>query len=408
VTSAALHWQPSPLARQLVVLTTFGLAVALATRRAELLPLAAPALVALCVGGRGAPPRAVEVRASAAPPRCFEGEAVQLGVTVRASGMVEELVASLALTAGLQASPDDLRVGADNAAEVALEVAVTPARWGRWSPGAVTVRARSAQRLRAASVTLPLDLDVVVFPRPAVARPVTPPRSLPYGIGDHASRQPASGIEFAGIRRYVAGDAARRINWPVSTRRGALHVTTFAAERPVDVVVMIDAFSDVGPAGRSSLDLAVRGATGLASAALRQRDRVGLVILGGRLQWLTPSLGERQFYRVIEAVMAVRRDRSYLQPDLAHVPRAALPPAAAVVVFSPLLDDRALEVVRDLRERGAQVSVVDVLTVEPPDVGRGRRAQLALRLWRLEREAMRFILADIGIAVRAWDGEGPV
>lgn len=407
MTSAQLRWTLSPLARQLVLLATFALAAALATRRAELLPIGVPALVALVIGGRGGPAVTVTVNASAAPLRCFEGESVELRVIIRASGPVEELRGVLTLTPGLQPA-STLSATADDAAEVEVESVVIPARWGRWSPGVVTVHARTGQRMLGATAAVPLDADLSVFPRPAAARAGATPRSLPYGIGDHASREPASGIEFAGIRRYVPGDAARRINWPVSTRRGSLHVTTYAAERPADVVVVVDALSDVGPAGDSSLDLAVRGAAGLARAYLRQRDRVGLVVLGGRLQWLTPSLGERQFYRVIEAVMAVRRDSSFLQPDVAHVPRAALPPSASVVVFSPLLDDRSLEVIRDLRQRGAGVTVLDVLTVEPPDVGSGRRAELALRLWRLEREALAFALTDLGIAVRKWDGAGPV
>ncbi len=406
--TASLRWQPAPLARQLIALSTVGLALALATRRAELVALAAPALLALVAGSRAVPARRVEVSATVEPRRCFEGEPVHLRVTVSVDAPVGELSAELALTCGLEVPARARRAVADEAEAAVLEVVFTPTRWGRWSPGVVTVAGREAHRLRSAAVVVGLDTDILVFPRPARSRAAAVPSNLPYGVGDHASRQSASGIEFAGIRRYVAGDPVRRINWPVSTRLGSLHVTTHAAERPVEVVVALDAFTDVGPAGRSSLDLAVRGATGLASTYLRQRDRVGLVVLGGRLQWLTPGIGERQFYRVIEAVMAVRRDSSFLQPQVAHVPRAALPPSALVVVFSALLDDRILEMIRDLRQRGAQVAVVDVLTVEPPDVGTGRRSQLALRLWRLEREAMRYRLADLGIGVRRWDGDGPV
>lgn len=406
--TASLRWQTSPLARRLIALCTVALALAVATRRAEMLALGVPALLALVVGGASPPQRRIEVSATVAPGRCFEGESVHLAITVSADGPVPELSAELALAAGLELREGAIAATVDDAAEVVVDLAVTPVRWGRWSPGVVSVAARDTYRLRSAALAVTLDTDLMVFPRPARSRATSIPSSLPYGIGDHPSRRPASGIEFAGIRRYVPGDAARRINWPVSTRLGTLHVTTHAAERPVEVVVAVDAFSDVGPAGRSSLDLAVRGATGLASSYLRQRDRVGLVVLGGRLQWLTTGIGERQFYRVIEAVMAVRRDSSYLQPELAVVPRAALPPSALVVLFSPLLDDRTIEATRDLRQRGTQVAVLDVLTVDPPEVGPGRRSQLTLRLWRLEREAMRVRLADIGIEVRRWDGDGPV
>jgi len=49
-----------------------------------------------------------------------------------------------------------------------------------------------------------------------------------------------------------------------------------------------------------------------------------------------------------------------------------------------------------------------VLTIGPPDVGAGRMAAAALRLWRLEREAMRYVLADLGIVITPWDGSGPI
>lgn len=408
----AVPGRPSPLFRRLVGVSTLVLALAVLTRRADLLPLAGPALWVIAGSGRSGRPgqesRRVALRAVVEPPRCFEGEQVMARLTLCASEPVEELAVRLQPAAVLQSTRGDLWACAQDTSELQMDVPVTPTQWGRWSIGEVRVDLRWARRMRAATVTVRPEVDLVVFPRPAPADAVAGPRTLPYGVGDHASRQPSEGIEFAGIRRYAAGDPARRINWPVSTRRGTLYVTSYAAERPVDVVVMVDAFSDVGPPGSSSLDLAVRGATGLAQAYLRQRDRVGLVVIGGRPRWLTPSIGERQFYRVLDAVMAVRRDRSYLRPALARVPRAALPPSALVVVLSPLLDDRGLEVIRDLRQRGVEVVVIDVLTIGPPDVGAGRMAAAALRLWRLEREAMRYVLADLGIVITPWDGSGPI
>ena len=54
---------------------------------------------------------------------------------------------------------------------------------------------------------------------------------------------------------------------------------------------------------------------------------------------------------------------------LTRLPRAALPPGALIVVFSPLLDPRLIEALRDLRERGFSVLVVDVLNAEPAHDG---------------------------------------
>jgi uncharacterized protein (DUF58 family) len=198
------------------------------------------------------------------------------------------------------------------------------------------------------------------------------------------------------------------VNWPVSTRRQRLYVNELAAERAADIVVLLDAMSDVGPAGGSSLDLTVRGATGLVQAALSAHDRVGVVTLGGVFRWMRPDVGERQYYRLAEYILDMRRDDSVVDPDVDRIPRTALPAGALVVLFSPLLDDRAIEVVRDLRERRYPLVVVDVLCAEPVSPRNERMPGVALRLWRLDRAALRYQLADLGAVVVPWNGDGPL
>ena len=78
-----------------------------------------------------------------------------------------------------------------------------------------------------------------------------------------------------------------------------------------------------------------------------------------------------------------------------------------MVLFSPLLDHRAVAAVTDLRQRGRTVVVVDVLTSEPP-VERGHGSAAALRLWRLDRRALRYQLAEVGVPVLSWDGCAPL
>src|SRR4029077_11087807 len=119
------------------------------------------------------------------------------------------------------------------------------------------------------------------------------PPELLRRIGEHTGRAVGEGIEFAGVRSYLPGDRLRDVNWRVTSRRGQLHVNQRAAQRAADLVVMIDAFSDIGPPGETTLDTAVRGAAGLVAAYLRTGDRAGIVTLGGMLRWLGPAPGER-------------------------------------------------------------------------------------------------------------------
>jgi uncharacterized protein (DUF58 family) len=86
-----------------------------------------------------------------------------------------------------------------------------------------------------------------------------------------------------------------------------------------------------------------------------------------------------------------------------RLPRAALPPGALVVVFSPLLDQRFVEILRDMRERGFTMLVVDVLNADPPVRPRSTD-RMARRIWRMEQEAIRFSLRELGVPVVHWDG----
>jgi uncharacterized protein (DUF58 family) len=246
--------------------------------------------------------------------------------------------------------------------------------------------------------------EVDCYPLPAHHAGAVVRGRLANRVGDHPARSAGDGVEFAGVRQYVAGDRQRSINWAATTRRGRLQVNTFAAERSQDVVLLVDATSDVGELGSTSVDHALRGALGVARTYLDARDRVGLVFFGARMRWLAPGLGHRQFFRLLDAIVVGRAGWSSGN-DIARLPRAALPPGAAVVAFSPLLDAKFVETLRDLRQRSFPVLVVDVLDAAPRRARR-RLDRLAERIWRMERQAIRFSLGELGVTVVNWDGVG--
>jgi uncharacterized protein (DUF58 family) len=225
---------------------------------------------------------------------------------------------------------------------------------------------------------------------------------LPSRLGEHTSRAAGEGIEFAGVRQFVPGDRQRRINWPATTRSGTLQLNTFTAERTQNVVILADATANVGERGMTSLDLAFRAAAGTINRYLAAGDRVGLIVYADRLSWIGPGLGRRHFHRLMDLLLSSQHGWE-LAAGLTRLPKAALPPGALIVVFSPLLHPRLVEALRDLRERGFSVLVVDVLTAEPAH-GRSRADGLARRIWRLEQQAIRFSLTELGIPVVRWDG----
>src|SRR6202012_829140 len=219
----------------------------------------------------------------------------------------------------------------------------SPQRWGRRQIGTLDLVLRDRWRLAEGHLTVNLP-EMDCYPAPAQQRTQVVLSRLPNRLGEHAARTFGDGIEFSGVREYVPGDRQRSINWPASTRRGRLQVNTFAAERSQDVVLLVDATTDVGEPGSSAVDLALRGAAAAARAYTDARDRVGVITYQwGGATWLPPGLGRRQVYRIIDSMLA--SDGSYEGAGLgqrsssfSRLPRAALPPGALVIVFSPLLD----------------------------------------------------------------------
>ena len=339
------------------------------------------------------------MRAKPTTRRAFEDERLAVDVTADGTG---ECSVRWRLHPGLEIAP----VGATAADGRQARFVVTPERWGRRQIGTLEVTLRDRWRLAEGHATMTLPgLDC--YPAPARQRTTVVLRRLPNRLGEHPARTSGEGIEFSGVREYVPGDRQRSINWAASTRRGRLQVNTFAAERSQDVVLLVDSTSDVGEPGSSALDLALRGAGAAARAYLEARDRVGVITYQwGGASWLAPALGRRQVYRIIDSMLA--SDAGYARgASFARLPRAALPPGALVVVFSPLLDQRFVEALRDMRERGFSMLVVDVLNTEPP-ARRRTEDRIARRLWRMEQDAIRFSLRELGIPVVHWDGEEPL
>ena len=399
LTPVPATWQAAPRLRRLATIGVAVVLLAVLTRRADLLLLGAPALAALAAARRGVRPETLDAAVTAAPLRCFEGEDVEIVATVAAP--VDEVTFRIMPGPAVTIIDGPATQVAVAGQPASARWMLRPHAWGRHH--LCTVTARCTDGMGRASLTLRPE-QVEVFPHPPPARASLLPADLLRRIGEHTATASGAGIEFFGIRGYQPGDRLRDLNWAVTSRLGQPHVNQRAALRAADLVIMIDAFSDVGPPGDTTLDLAVRGAAGLATAYLRTGDRVGVVVLGGVLRWLAPSPGNRQFFKIVEMAFGVRFPSEAI-PDLDRVPRTALPPRALVVLFSPLLDRRALNAVTDLRQRGVSLVIVDVLTREPPAEPRQPFTQLAVRLWRLDRGALRSGLTGLGVPVLRWDSE---
>ena len=300
-----------------------------------------------------------------------------------------------------------LRLDAD--AERNLSIGVTTRRWGAYRIDQVVVRVRDRFGFFAYESSLDPGLTVRVFPRPETLRRAIHAAETQVFAGDEVARRRGDGIEFADVRPYTPGDQIRSVNWRLSSRRPELYVNLLHPERSTDVVLLIDTFTDVAGHGeQSSLATSVRGANAIANHYLRRRDRVGLMAFGGSIRWLVPAMGLTQAYRIVESLLDARAAVSMAWMGVGVIPPRSLPPKALVVALSPLLDERSVEALLDLRGRGFDLVVIELapesFIAEPPDVF----AATARRLWRIQREQLRDRFRSLGVPVVAWSADDPL
>lgn len=388
-------------------LAALGLVGALATRLPELVVLAAPFAVLPVVGVLSARAPRVRIATTLDRERAIEGEDVDVSVELTAARSVPRLDVLLELPRLLTAAggddPASFRLRDEEPCSHLLRLRCE--RWGAYVVGRVFARAHGPFGFVTWEWQAVERHPLKVYPTEEAVRALLRPLETQVFSGNHVARQRGEGIEFADLREFVPGDRMRNVNWRASARRGGLWVNQQHPERNADVVLFLDTFTEASHDGRSTLDLALRAASSLVARYLRQKDRVGFVTFGGMLNWLLPSTGSAQMYRIVDSLLDTRIVLNYAWRDIEILPRKTLPPKAVVVALTPLLDDRAVTALLDLRARGFDLVVVEI-SPEPffaPPSGDVQR--VARRLWRLRREALRGRFERAGVPVATWDDE---
>jgi uncharacterized protein (DUF58 family) len=392
-TEVELRWRPSPLTRTLVTCATAALAVAVVGGYWQLVAFAAPLVgVLVSIAWQHQVPK-VHVYGEPGSHRCFESEESRLDVWAVAE--TPDVAVDLTFEA-----VDGMRLETvEPAAGRKQTVTVTTDTWGRYPiVGRVKVLARGGLILGTGTADA---ANVFVFPLAPPQSTAIPRTELLDRLGTHLTRHIGPGVEYADVRRYVPGDQLRTVNWPVSARRGSLHVTQRLTDRAADVVVLVDGYPQPPGPATEATDRVVRGAVQVVQSALRSGDRAGVVVLGDRHpRWLGADIGRRQFYRILDAVLTAGDDFETTPGTLA--PRAAMPPGAIVIAFSTLLDTEFALALIDLRKRGHTVVAVDVLEGAPFE---DERDGLVARMWSLQRSFMYRDMRTIGVDVVSWRGD---
>jgi len=114
------------------------------------------------------------------------------------------------------------------------------------------------------------------------------------------------GMDFDEVREYSPGDEVRTIDWNVTARAGRAFVKKFTEERELTIFLVVDisASGNFGSGAMAKRDLAAEVASVLAFSAIRNSDKVGLILYTDRIErYLPPKKGRRHVLRVVRDIL---------------------------------------------------------------------------------------------------------
>jgi uncharacterized protein (DUF58 family) len=205
--------------------------------------------------------------------------------------------------------------------------------------------------------------------------------------GTYTSSFKGQGLAFREVRPYQPGDDVRAIDWNVSARMNDTFVKVFVEEREMTVMLVVDLSPSerFGTQRAPKVRVASEVAALLAFSAIRNNDRVGMILSTSKVERLVPpKKGEKHVMRVVREILGfqtkvrARRGATALTLGAATDLKGALEALASVSrrrsVAFVISDFYAQNYERALAFVSAKHDVIPVVLVDPrdlhlPDVG---------------------------------------
>ena len=161
--------------------------------------------------------------------------------------------------------------------------------------------------------------------------------------GQYVSVFKGRGIAFSEVRQYQAGDDVRLIDWNVSARMNEPFVKLFVEEREMTVILLVDmsASGRFGSLTQSKREVAAEVAALVAFSAIKNNDRVGLIIFTDRVErFVPPKKGKKHVLRVITEILTYDPEspRTDLRAGLDYLGKIARRRSVAFLVSDFLAD----------------------------------------------------------------------
>ncbi len=183
------------------------------------------------------------------------------------------------------------------------------------------------------------------------------------------------GMEFAEVREYVPGDDIRLIDWNVSARTGSPFIKVFSEERELSMMLVVDMSRSgtFGTSYRMKDEVAIEICALLAFSAMKNNDKVGLLIFTDRVEkFIPPRKGRQHVLRVLREIVYHEPENkgTNMNTALEYLLRV-IRRNSVVFILSDFMDDgfqKSLRVVSSKHDVIA-IKVTDKLEIQLPDAG---------------------------------------
>jgi len=254
------------------------------------------------------------------------------------------------------------------------------------------------------------EFSVVARVEPTKGVNIAPKKTRNW-VGQIKSRRIGIGTEFYGLRDYMPGDEIRKINWKASARRDMLLTNEFEAECSGDATLILDARleANVGLIEDCAVEHGVRAASTMASKILKDKNRVGLIVLRDIIDEVYPAFGKRQFYKLSEHLLDVKPLGLLPFENVGWMVTSYFPLESQIIVISALTDRDIVTTIGDLCARGYDVVVISPspIKLESIMVRDSPGKAMASRVLTLERDNL---ISELGRYARIvdWNPEDPL
>jgi len=224
--------------------------------------------------------------------------------------------------------------------------------------------------------------------------------------GDAVSRTVGIGNEFFAIIESDSIDNLRRINWKATAKTGKLMKNIYNADLSSDVLLILDyrAINDIKYKNKSLLLYSSRATLLLAYRLIRDKHRVGLLVLGEELHRIKPSFGRKQFDRILYAVLDSEPGKLSDLRLLKDYVSFLFPVTTQIILISPILDYEIVLATAELAKKGYQITVISPSPFERIPFG---EMDIIDKLIRIERENYLSYLKKF-CNLLEWDVEKPI